>query len=333
MTGIFCNSSGTPACRPSFCLIFEPTDFQNGLRFVFHASSDHQRSRILGFRSRKFYKSCPASGSRISYLSVTGPFFGRLDLYTGFDWTVIGNVCTCAFSFEPFLGGALYLLIIPPISIILSAHCIPSLRACRRLFKKDGLHPVGFSFTVLTQRLIGSTTTPPRGAFFFFFSYPLQTRISTGTLYLQPVDMTGADLLGLRSLNRDLAQQQKHPYAPSLSSSASSSSSSIFSLDGVSSQSSISSTSTNPVDLVSEGECCRHAAPNSTNEAGPRCLRSVISGGITKPTDNAVPPEQRRHGRRTNGLVAQSSSCLRPPPCLVRQSQRKVNFVDNLVGE
>ena len=169
MTGIFCNSSGTPACRPSFCLIFEPTDFQNGLRFVFHASSDHQRSRILGFRSRKFYKSCPASGSRISYLSVTGPFFGRLDLYTGFDWTVIGNVCTCAFSFEPFLGGALYLLIIPPISIILSAHCIPSLRACRRLFKKDGLHPVGFSFTVLTQRLIGSTTTPPRGAFFFFF--------------------------------------------------------------------------------------------------------------------------------------------------------------------
>ena len=53
-----------------------------------------------------------------------------------------------------------------------------------------------------------------------------------------------------------------------------------------------------------------------------------------KATDVAVPPELRKHPRRTNsGIQSNGVSCARPPPCLLRQSERKVNFVDNLVGK
>lgn len=180
-------------------------------------------------------------------------------------------------------------------------------------------------------------------------------------------DMT-SDILSLGASGPCFSQQKApsaHPYAPSLSSSASSSSSSVFSLDGVSSSqssissiSSISSTSTNPVDLTWEGDSsfqhgCRYLPyPVPCDLPASRSLRSVVNGcSASKAADTttippavppaaptlppAVPPELRKHPRRTNGFVTQSNgtSCLRPPPCLVHQSERKVNFVDNLVGK
>jgi hypothetical protein len=62
------------------------------------------------------------------------------------------------------------------------------------------------------------------------------------------------------------------------------------------------------------------------------CPRALAKGVFPKVTDAPVPPEMRQHPRRTNSLAANGSSA-RPPPCLLRQSERKVNFVDNLVGK
>lgn len=137
------------------------------------------------------------------------------------------------------------------------------------------------------------------------------------------------DVLGLSSSNPAYSYKASYapPYASSASSSASSSSSSVFSLDGNSTQSSISSTSTNPVDVAWE-----HEGEQSLPARG--SLPS-LRGPVPPKPDAAVPPELRQHPRRTSTYVAQSNGvpCARPPPCLMRQSERKVNFVDNLVGE
>lgn len=146
-------------------------------------------------------------------------------------------------------------------------------------------------------------------------------------------------VLGLHATNPSLQYNKAahpHPYGPSTSSSASSSSSSVFSLDGLSNQGSISSTSTNSVDVIWENDSESHMTGRGLvppNEAGARCPQGVPRGGAIKVTD-AVVPELRKHPRRTNSLVTQSNgaSCPRAPPCLMRQSERKVNFVDNLVG-
>jgi hypothetical protein len=126
------------------------------------------------------------------------------------------------------------------------------------------------------------------------------------------------DVLGLHLSN---PSQAKHPYASSISSSASSSSSSVFSLDA---QSSISSTATNPVDVIWEIDADGQLA--GRNGTCPRAFK-----GLPK-ADGSVPPELRMHPRRTNSTAA-NGSAARPPPCLLRQSERKVNFVDNLVGK
>ncbi|KAL4786016.1 hypothetical protein BJX76DRAFT_346607 [Aspergillus varians] len=121
-----------------------------------------------------------------------------------------------------------------------------------------------------------------------------------------------------------------HPYASSISSSASSSSSSVFSLDAVSTQSSISSTSTSSVDVIWENEGEYQAGGRGLGVAGG--VRGCFRGTAPTTADAAVPPELRKHPRRTNsGLQSNGVSCRRPPPCLLRQSERKVNFVDNLV--
>ena len=135
------------------------------------------------------------------------------------------------------------------------------------------------------------------------------------------------DVLGMNLSNPSSqlsASHHAHPYASSISSSASSSSSSVFSLDCVSSQSSISSTSTNPVDVIWENE------NNSQLGSGTR-PRAFAKGPVSK-VDGVVPPELRTHPRRTNSYSSSAPSA-RPPPCLLRQSERKVNFVDNLVGK
>lgn len=146
-------------------------------------------------------------------------------------------------------------------------------------------------------------------------------------------------VLGLNASNSgpQFKATHAHPYASSISSSASSSSSSVFSVDGFSAQSSISSASTNPVDIIWENESefqgtGRGLAPS--NDANFRCARGGARGSVPRVTE-AVAPELRKHPRRTNSYMTQSNgvTCPRPPPCLMRQSERKVNFVDNLVGK
>lgn len=143
-----------------------------------------------------------------------------------------------------------------------------------------------------------------------------------------PPDMSGMDVLGLSISNPSsqlTASHHAHPYSSSIS-SASSSSSSVFSLDCVS-QSSISSTSTNPVDVIweNEGNSQLGRIPNGV------CPRAYAKVPASK-VDGVVPPELRMHPRRTNSYSSSAPSA-RPPPCLLRQSERKVNFVDNLVGK
>ncbi|KAJ5166113.1 uncharacterized protein N7482_004894 [Penicillium canariense] len=135
-------------------------------------------------------------------------------------------------------------------------------------------------------------------------------------------DMSGMDVLGLHISNPSSKAPHAHPYPSSISSSASSSSSSVFSLDV--SQSSISSTATNPVDVIWEND-------GETQVGRPlgSCPRAFAKGAPPK-IDGAVPAELRMHPRRTHS-VANNGSAARPPPCLLRQSERKVNFVDNLV--
>ncbi|KAI9368137.1 hypothetical protein BJX61DRAFT_546817 [Aspergillus egyptiacus] len=145
--------------------------------------------------------------------------------------------------------------------------------------------------------------------------------------------MTGIDALGLRDSSHGIQYKapHAHPYASSISSSASSSSSSVFSIDAVSTQSSFSSSSTTSVDVIWEND--------DGYQAGGGCglgatggVRGYSRGNAPKAADAAVPPELRKHPRRTNsGLQSTGVSCARPPPCLLRQSERKVNFVDNLV--
>ncbi|KAL4874851.1 hypothetical protein BJY04DRAFT_211759 [Aspergillus karnatakaensis] len=144
--------------------------------------------------------------------------------------------------------------------------------------------------------------------------------------------MTGIDVFGLRDSNQSLQYKAPyaHPYASSISSSASSSSSSVFSLDAVSTHSSISSTSTNSVDVIWENEGEYLAGGRGSGVIGG--VRGCFRGNAPTTAEAPVPPELRKHPRRTNsGVQSSGVSCTRPPPCLLRQSERKVNFVDNLV--
>lgn len=133
------------------------------------------------------------------------------------------------------------------------------------------------------------------------------------------------DVLGLHISNPSSKASYAHPYASSISSSASSSSSSVFSLDA--SQSSISSTATNPVDVIWENDADGQQAARPA-VACPR----AFAKGVPPKIDGPVPPELRTHPRRTNSVAANGPGA-RPPPCLLRQSERKVSFVDNLVGK
>ena len=142
-----------------------------------------------------------------------------------------------------------------------------------------------------------------------------------------------------------------YPYSPSLASTASSSSSSVFSLDAPSSQSSVSSSagwSSSAWNSENENEhqyfTSRHISQQNTTSSSedeviitsqlPSRLQPQNSGA------EAIAPKSRQHPRRTQCLNSFESqdgkgvlSCSRPPPSLVRQSERKENFVDSLVGK
>lgn len=179
-----------------------------------------------------------------------------------------------------------------------------------------------------------------------------------------PTAQLPADLISLGS--------QSHPYASSYSSSASSSSSSVFSVEAASSQttassafsarSSVHSNWDNDEPWSLSGAQFKSAVlqPKHTVSSGPIQDISTLDGYVlatsqcreqihdqsgtwhigrntvthftlplVKPCEaQAVAPEQRQHPRRCS-----ASAARRPPPALVRQNDRKVNFVDNLVGE
>lgn len=140
-----------------------------------------------------------------------------------------------------------------------------------------------------------------------------------------------------------------HPYTSSIASSASSSSASVFSADSVSSQTSVSSTSTSSIHIVwgtedrkssspVDEDTPQYAAPLRKVEARKEIFEdnSLAASNI----DTTVVPDLRQHPRRTKPLASQdqnygtsATDCPRPPPTLVRQCDRKVNFVDNLVGK
>ena len=101
---------------------------------------------------------------------------------------------------------------------------------------------------------------------------------------------------------------QNGPYSYSIASSASSSSASVFSQDDSSSGASVFSQD----DASSQSSCDSDECPPISHEQWPKKLSVEI------------PAEQRQNPRRS------SSGC---PPALVRQSERKVTFVDSLVGK
>ena len=151
------------------------------------------------------------------------------------------------------------------------------------------------------------------------------------------------------SPNLDQHQVSKdiHSYSPSTASTTSSTSDSAFSIDAPSSQSSESSESwpaaadhsswpNDPEDQYTQNS---HGSLQVQEE-------EIVAGGVLYVTSRglkcsqAVAPESRQHPRRTrrldsyNSHVGQlSTACAVPPPSLVRQSERKDNFVDSLVGK
>ena len=143
---------------------------------------------------------------------------------------------------------------------------------------------------------------------------------------------------------------KNYPYSPSLASTASSSSSSVFSLEAPSSQSSVSSTAgdsssawnsenENENQLFTTSHVSKHSTTSSSGEE-----ITITSYLPCSQLRAQLPPEvtalkSRQHPRRTQRLNSYESqdgksvSCPRPPPSLVRQSERKENFVDSLVGK
>lgn len=150
--------------------------------------------------------------------------------------------------------------------------------------------------------------------------------------------------------------------SPSLASSPSSSTSSVFSFDAPSSQSSVSSASSswdseNDASYLlshavlrqplSSDSALHAAATTSTTTSTTSTTTTPAAAATAAPAPppticqiqsfNPVASECRQHPRRTQPQ-AQTDGCStatipRPPPSLVRQSERKDNFVESLVGE
>lgn len=114
-----------------------------------------------------------------------------------------------------------------------------------------------------------------------------------------------------------------YPYQSSLSSSASSSTSSVFSVDALS-QSSVSST----YSTKSNGsQQLKWDTENPWQTSVPKTLHRALPP-IKTCDAPPIAPEQRQHPRRCS-VSAQRAA----PPTLTRQSERKGQFVECLVGE
>ena len=148
------------------------------------------------------------------------------------------------------------------------------------------------------------------------------------------------------TLNLPRIKTNNHPYGFSTSSSASSSSSSVFSIDAPSSQSSAASSSTSSLSAVwgnghdpsyfpTDNEPQYNGTASSNEPMSITSHQPYHSAPWIPPLEQAVAPELRQHPRRTCPLARPDSQkeYPRPPPPLVRQSERKDNFVDSLVGK
>jgi hypothetical protein len=125
-----------------------------------------------------------------------------------------------------------------------------------------------------------------------------------------------------------LGFQRTGPYEPSIASSASSSQTSIFS-DAASAQSSVASSVSDDFRNSQEDARDRYCAPAQLQHKhiADVQLSHASQHQLSYADVTSVPSQQRQHPRRSSLAKNQ-----RPPP-LVRQADRKVNFVDNLVGK
>lgn len=149
------------------------------------------------------------------------------------------------------------------------------------------------------------------------------------------------DALAHSSL-RISTENHNHPYTLSIASSASSSTSSVFSLDAPSSQSSVSSSSTSWEIEQDNAYLLNHAAsrqpvPSTTAQEVTISAFQPKARPVHSQQFNPVSSEYRQHPRRTQPQAqingCSTAACPRPPPSLVRQSERKDHFVENLVGK
>ncbi|KAI1635986.1 hypothetical protein F4809DRAFT_415304 [Biscogniauxia mediterranea] len=123
------------------------------------------------------------------------------------------------------------------------------------------------------------------------------------------------------------------PYSSSIASSASSSSASVWS--DAPSQSSDDTSVSAPSSLDSSEQCDSYCYSQQRISSTTTNITSVSSAQATSAASWSrrsqhvkVPQELRQNPRRTSSGATSRSGC---PPTLVRQSDRKVNFVDNLV--
>jgi len=128
--------------------------------------------------------------------------------------------------------------------------------------------------------------------------------------------------------SKPMGFQGTGPYEPSIASSASSSQTSIFS-DAASAQSSVASSISDDFRISQEDARDRYCAPAQLQQKhiADTQLSQASQQQLSYADVTSVPSQQRQHPRRSSLAKHQ-----RPPP-LVRQADRKVNFVDNLVGE
>ncbi|KAI1938044.1 PHO85 cyclin-5 [Ophidiomyces ophidiicola] len=134
------------------------------------------------------------------------------------------------------------------------------------------------------------------------------------------------DNLGFNLANPGNQKVFQQPYmcSASVSSASSSSSSSVFSFGSFSSQSSVSS----GCDVVWENGASDNldGITDQLKEGSALCSRGSFAATAA---EHAVAPELRQHPRRSK--PGTDAAYPRVKPSLVRQSDRRVNFVDNLV--
>ncbi|KAI1768189.1 hypothetical protein GGR53DRAFT_15614 [Hypoxylon sp. FL1150] len=122
---------------------------------------------------------------------------------------------------------------------------------------------------------------------------------------------------------------QNGPYNSSIASSASSSSASVWS-EASSQSSDDTSVSTYTSDSLEQCDSYPYSRQAGTTQSG-LCSQGLPSASWSAQTQlhqPEVPQELRQNPRRTNSGATTRNGC---PPPLIRQSDRKVNFVDSLV--